>query len=273
MTGEGREKIQDTETVATREALKKGLSVLLNKSYGVDLNKVLKNKRHVTVTLDFEDDNRQALPDVLTRFVQERFHGRSVAINQIEVGYAIGSRWEQGREISTGSTGYIDINVAHLYPGSPEEAELELQRVVVDHDEVTRMPTTEKVVVLEQREDFKYVILPHLNMVVSNSVALFPFETPMEWRMTSYPLESWIKKEVKLTASERLEKSLDTLNRLIDPYGLGLTEDTKDTSLRGVPDVFKGPLQPAIVDMVAGLLPDLSTTRATPQPRKEIIIR
>lgn len=167
---------------------------------------------------------------------------------------------------------YIDISVAHLYPGSPEEAEPELQRVVVDYDEVTGMPTTENVVVLEQREDFKYVILPSLNMVVTNSVALFPFETPMEWRMTSYPLESWLKKEVKLTASERLEKSLDTLNRLIDPYGLGLTEDTKDTSLRGVPDVFKGPLQPEIVDMVARLLPDLSTTRAMQQPRKEIII-
>lgn len=102
MTGEGREKVPYTETVAMREALKKSLSTLLNKGYGVDLNRVLNNKRHVTVKLDFEDDSRQALPDALMRFVHERFHGRSVGINQIEVGYAIGSRWEHGREISTG---------------------------------------------------------------------------------------------------------------------------------------------------------------------------
>lgn len=272
-TGERGEQVPDTETVATRERLRKGLSVLLNNSYGVDFDKVLKNKRHVTVMLYFEDLNRRALPDALTRFVQERFHGRSVGIKQIKVGYTIGSRWEHGRTISMGPQAYIDIGVTHLYPGSSEKAEPELQRVVVDHDEVTGMPITEKVGVLERREDFKYVILPHLNMVVPNRVALFPSETPMEWRMTSYPLESWIEKKVKLTAVERLEKSSDSLNRLIDPYGLGLTEETEHTSSRGTPDVFKGPLQPTIVDIVARLLPDLPKTSSIPEPRKEIIIR
>lgn len=280
----------DKETFAARDSLRQNIGQLLDQRYGISLDRVLKRGREVTVKLSYYDMDDPELPEPLVQFVQERFHGRSYGITTIEVGYNLHEIREGQKAIGTEPHGYIDVSVSHMYPSSEEEAVLERQRVVIGTDEVTGLPETEGITRLESEEDFGYVILPNVNLVVHPHVSLFPFETPMEWRMSGHTLDVWLADRAEMlrqkAAKERLQDLLSADRQVIDPYNLGIISDKPHRSLR-LADIYHAPLQPNLVQVIANLLPDLPENRAyltrdgmsdptrerIPEPRKEITIR
>ncbi len=256
------------ETIAARESLKHGITRLLDRRWGISLPQVLNTRSFVNITLTYEDTRRtREIPEPLVRFTKEHFPQRLLDIETIEVQYGLTDvRNKEGRVTGTAPTGYVDIGVSHIYPRSDEEAELERRRVVVGQDEITGLPATEGIAALESQTDFKYVILPDANFVAHPHISIFPFETPIVWRMSGYALQDWLSNREEAmrqpSAKERLEEQLSATQQITDPYKIGL-DTGKHRGIYRIPEVRSGTLEQAeLIHIVAGLLPDLPEDRA-----------
>ncbi len=254
------------EAIAATEALRKGITSFLD-SRGIDAKKVLSRGRAIGVKLTYDDVSEDEIPPQLTNFVREQYFGRKVGIDYIEAGF-----------------NFITIYASHLYPRTDEEIARAKQRVVIPGEETLGMPVTESVFQVEQRDGFKYVVVPENNIVLCNAICIAPERSPLETGITTFPLEEWLKREKAESPQDHLERRLSVINKVVDPHGLGFSDEKRKTIPQG--DVLTRPLNPDIIFMIASMIPDLPPNRQkrisqsffgpiesfVSEPRKEITI-
>lgn len=263
----------ERETIKAREALEKGIFELLLQR-GVKVKKVLSKRCFITIHLDYDDFSRGGIPASLISFVRERYEGRSVGIGQIEINYGRESEFAGTRVSRLTTTGHMGISVVSLYPRTPEEVEKAKQRINLPKEEILGLPTTESVFNLEQKDGFQYVIIPDKNLVLTTSISLYPFKTPMEYSLTSFPLNEWLIKDDEPKAEGITQRRLDPIWRIADPHNLGFAEiarrPTKFLLGEIEPKGLTGVLPSKIVLAIASIIPNRPEVES--QPRKEIII-
>jgi len=254
------------EIEAARTHLKEGIETLLQERWGVQLDSVLDHQAALDLELFFEEGHDvREIPQPLTNFVRSHFPNRLVDVKSIEVSYANANIYDGVEIVGSRPDGRISLNVTSRYPSSPEEAEIEGQRIVTGEDEITGKNITEKISEIESQEDFSNIILPDQRLVVAPYISLYPFNDPIEARMVGYNLDEWLEDREKMireiSAGERLKKRFGSGGKATDPYNLGIIKDRRQRPYR-TPLILREEIDSSIVRHVAELIPDLSYEEA-----------
>lgn len=270
-----------TETQA-RTVLREAIHELAN-SRGVNPHRVFKKKHSLRVELSFDGDAVYDVPPMLTEFMAQQYPGRRSGVDKINISYREDSLDRFFRLPILNTHGAIMIKTAHWYPRTPEQQAKEKQRVFLEKDEKTGLAVTESVIQLEKTTDYNYFIFPSEGIVKSVYMMLEPFSDPMKFSIAYHPMAAWLEAYKKAfgeeSAIDRLRRTVDPINRIVDPMALGLTD--KRHFILGIGENIEEVLDPDVIVAIAGLVstkPALQTKNAfgvnyiPPQPSRQLVI-